>query len=141
MLVHVLLGVLRIFFFVCVCVYNMYVCCCSCVPLPLACQAANLPPCVRPQSRLVCRVTGALMNENNRPFALPNGNVTAEFEGNPEKERAKESVRALCALTHARTSILPSFADLLVFFGLLPFFFVTRATVGLRLPRPLLPPS
>ena len=37
--------------------------------------AAGLPRAHHGQSSLICRVTGAMMDENNPPLALPNGHV------------------------------------------------------------------
>lgn len=48
--------------------------CPACSP-PLRSLAQSLPVAQRTHSRLVCRMTGALMDDKNPPMALPNGYV------------------------------------------------------------------
>ena len=40
--------------------------------------AANLPFAHCSQSRLICYISGEILNENNQPLMLPNGNVYGE---------------------------------------------------------------
>lgn len=42
---------------------------------PLSLLAANVPVALRQQSFLLCRMSGAVMGDDNPPLALPNGNV------------------------------------------------------------------
>lgn len=48
---------------------------CPVCTYPLSCLARSLPVAQRSHSRLVCRLSGALMDERNPPMALPNGFV------------------------------------------------------------------
>jgi len=51
--------------------------CPVCVP-PYSEIAANLPFSHHENSSIVCRVTGALLDENNPPMILPNGHVYSQ---------------------------------------------------------------
>lgn len=51
--------------------------CPACIP-PLSCLASSLSLASRAQSRLVCRLTGRLMDDRNPPLALPNGSVYSQ---------------------------------------------------------------
>lgn len=48
---------------------------CPVCTTPMSFLAKCLPVSVRTQSRLVCRLSGSLMDESNPPLALPNGHV------------------------------------------------------------------
>jgi hypothetical protein len=48
---------------------------CPACTYPLSCLARSLPIAARTHSRLICRLTGALMDDKNPPMALPNGFV------------------------------------------------------------------
>jgi len=48
--------------------------CPTCVA-PLNALARAVPVALRQQSCIVCRISGAVMNEHNPPLVLPNGNV------------------------------------------------------------------
>ena len=43
--------------------------------MPYSAMALQLPSMQRSQSTLICRLSGAIMNEHNEPMVLPDGNV------------------------------------------------------------------
>ena len=61
--------------------------CPTCIP-PLSCLSVSLPIAPRTHSRLICRMSGALMDDNNPPMALPNGYV---YSKNALNEMAKHN--------------------------------------------------
>lgn len=62
--------------------------------------ASRLPPAPRAQSRLRCRITGSIMDEDNRPLALPNGYI---YSGQAlERMAAAEGANVTCPCTQHR---------------------------------------
>ncbi len=73
---------------------------CPACTFPLSCLARSLPVAARSQSRLVCRLSGAVMDERNPPLVLPNGfvysraalqNMAKDNEGQVTCPRTKQT--------------------------------------------------